>query len=397
MEKIVEIPGPLAKVRSEILRAIEDKNHMVVSAKGISLDEEAELKQAAFKRGLLFLGPSCKTAILGGKGFGIWNSVKRGPIGVVSTSGSALREISCLVSGVGVSHVLHVGAKDLSQKIGAMGTRGAINFLSQDTRTEVIVLAAHSPATGVNKRVLDALKEAGKPGVVCFLGQAREKTSKNVVGASNLEDSANLAISTVGGKCTVKLSHQKISKIVEAEREDFGYGQKYVRGIYSGELLCAEAQLTLSDSIKMVHSNVPIMPRLRLPDPRSSRGHACVDMGTPELSGGVDPATDPKSVCGRILQEARDWEVAVILLEVILGNGAHKNPCKELSQAITTAKRAVEVSAGHLSVVASIIGTDRDPQKLSVQRKLLEKAGVVIAPSNAQAAKLAAAIATGKK
>jgi FdrA protein len=159
-------------------------------------------------------------------------------------------------------------------------------------------------------------------------------------------------------------------------------------------MLCIEAQLILSESIKTIHSNVPLNPSLRLPDPRSSQGHACVDVGAPELSGWKDPVTELEIVSERILREVRDWETAVLLLNVMLGHGAHPNPAKELSKAIIKAKRIVKHSGGHLSVLASIVGTERDPQNFKLQRKLLEEAGTIVLPSNAQMAKLAALITT---
>jgi hypothetical protein len=45
--------------------------------------------------------------------------------------------------------------------------------------------------------------------------------------------------------------------------------------------------------------------------------------------------------------------------------------------------------------VASVCGVDADPQNRTVQVRKLEAAGVMVMPSNSQATRLAARIATG--
>jgi hypothetical protein len=179
--------------------------------------------------------------------------------------------------------------------------------------------------------------------------------------------------------------------IAAEERSKFAYGQRYVRGLFSGGMLCLEAQAVLRERLASVHSNVPLSPRSRLPDPHSSRGHACVDMGDPELSE-AHPAVDLSPRCRRILREAGDLEAAVLLLDVMLGNGAHPDPARELAEAIVRAREKAEETGGYLSTVVSIVGTDLDPQGLPSQRKTLERAGAIIAPSNASASELAAMI-----
>jgi FdrA protein len=76
----------------------------------------------------------------------------------------------------------------------------------------------------------------------------------------------------------------------------------------------------------------------------------------------------------------------------MLGNGAHPDPARELAEAIVRAREKAEETGGYLSTVVSIVGTDLDPQGLPSQRKTLERAGAIIAPSNASASELAAMI-----
>jgi FdrA protein len=92
----------------------------------------------------------------------------------------------------------------------------------------------------------------------------------------------------------------------------------------------------------------------------------------------------------RLFQEARDPETAVILLDVVLGYGAHPDPASELAPAVVKAR---EIASGReIAFVASVTGTEDDPQCRSRQVATLEAAGVVVCESNAAAARLAAQI-----
>ncbi|MFN4133960.1 MAG: FdrA family protein, partial [Candidatus Hadarchaeales archaeon] len=144
-----------------------------------------------------------------------------------------------------------------------------------------------------------------------------------------------------------------------------------------------------------IYSNVPLEARLRLPDVHRSIAHTCVDMGTEDFVRGVPhPMIDFRFRRERIVREARDPETAVILLDVVLGIGANLDPAGELSPAIKEAKDIAAKEGRYLSVVASITGTSGDPQRKDVQKEKLEEVGVVVMPSNAQATRMAALIAS---
>jgi FdrA protein len=71
-----------------------------------------------------------------------------------------------------------------------------------------------------------------------------------------------------------------------------------------------------------------------------------------------------------------------VLLDVVLGHGAHPDPAGELAP-------AVERIAERALVLARVCGTDEDPQDARAQTATLEAAGALVAPSNAAAARLA--------
>lgn len=388
---------PAAREAMETLKA--DK-HVVLLGSDVSLEEEVELKQAAAERELLLLGPGCGTAIIGGRSYGFANAVRQGPVGIVGTLATGIQEISCLVDEVGISHTLGVGAHDLSQKVGGIGTLSALKFLEADEATEVVILVGKAPATSVARRVLDRVGTIKKPVVVCFLGDYATLISKvGTTPAVTFEDAAAKAVALVREEkpkaISFTLPPREVKALAEREHSKFGYGQKYIRGLFSGSGLCTEAMVILQELVGNVYSNVPLRPRLRLPDPRSSKRHACVDFEAEEFARGAPhPIIDLGLRCQRTLKEARDWEVAALLFDIVLGQGAHPDPAGELAKAVEEAKSITYRQGGYLSVVASVVGTSRDPQNLPIQCKKLEKVDIMVMPSNAQATRMAALIAT---
>jgi FdrA protein len=77
--------------------------------------------------------------------------------------------------------------------------------------------------------------------------------------------------------------------------------------------------------------------------------------------------------------------VAVILLDVVLGYGAHPDPAGELAPAIARARKLAEDAGRHLDVVAILSGTDEDPQDFHAQVEQLERAGALVETSNDKA------------
>jgi FdrA protein len=91
----------------------------------------------------------------------------------------------------------------------------------------------------------------------------------------------------------------------------------------------------------------------------------------------------------RLLREAADPSVRVILLDVVIGWGAHADPASELAAAVVQAKKIAAKGKRHLAVIGFICGTDLDPQGFTAQEKKLRDAGMVLAGNSANAAWLA--------
>ncbi|MBI3362039.1 MAG: FdrA family protein, partial [Chloroflexi bacterium] len=167
-------------------------------------------------------------------------------------------------------------------------------------------------------------------------------------------------------------------------------GQRYLRGLFSGGTLCYEAQVIWRGMLKEpVLSNAPLDKAGQLPDSTRSQKHTAVDLGEEEFTvGRPHPMIDNDLRIRRLLQEARDRQVAVILLDVVLGYGAHPDPASELGPAVRQARELARKAGRELIVVASVAGTEEDPQRLSRQVQAMTAAGAIICDSNAAAARL---------
>jgi FdrA protein len=91
----------------------------------------------------------------------------------------------------------------------------------------------------------------------------------------------------------------------------------------------------------------------------------------------------------RLQQEAEDPETAVLLLDVVLGHGAHPDPASELAPAIARARATAQEGGRRLEAIAVLVGTDEDPQDVRRQAAQLEAAGVHVEFSNEAAARRA--------
>jgi len=296
---------------------------------------------------------------------------------------------------VGITQGIGVGGRDLKEAVGGIMMLAGLQSLQDDPATEVIVLVSKPPAAAVAQRVLEQVANSHKPTVVCLLGgevQALAQPQHKM--ACTLEDAARLAaeFSTPG---TRAIPVESIPEDLVAHlRAGSQPKQHYLRALFSGGTLCYEAQVIWKALLREpVFSNAPLPGGPQLPDSTHSQGHAAMDLGEEEFTvGRPHPMIDNDLRIRRLLQEARDPETAVILLDVVIGYGAHPDPAGELAQAVRQARAIAEQAGGSLPVIASVTGAEGDPQRLSAQVQKLEAAGVVVCPSNAAAARLAAQV-----
>jgi FdrA protein len=382
---LISVPGEYAT--AEAMKALRLGLNVMLFSDNVPLADEAALKRDAAQRGLLVMGPDCGTAIVDGIPLGFANAVRRGAVGVVGASGTGTQQVTCLVHrrGAGISHAIGTGGHDLHQDVGGITMLAGLERLARDRDTKAIVLISKPPAPAVAQKVLAAARRAGKPVVINFVGAPTEAASGNLYPVKTLEEAALAAVALAAGKRPPRASVSRL----KLPAMKFKKSQRYVRGLYSGGTFCYEASALLGEALGEVWSNAPVDKKMSIADVWKSRGHTVIDLGDDVFTRGrPHPMIDLRLRNERILEEAADPAVAVILLDVVLGYGSHADPASEMVPAIRKAKKGRT-----LAFVASVCGTDQDPQGLERQESALREAGVLLADSNARAVALAAAIA----
>lgn len=393
---VISVAGRYAA--SEAWEALQNGLHVLLFSDNVSIEDEIALKRYAVAHGLLLMGPGAGTAVLNGVALGFANVLPRGLVGIVSAAGTGLQEVSCLLArqGVGITQGIGTGGRDLKAEIGGLMMLAGVKALQADSETQVILLVSKPPAAAVAEKILAQIGQGEKPAVVCFLGgdPVAIQSVPNALAARTLEQAAHLAACLAAPGLQHNLVDDWSQEIVARQRARLQPCQRYLRALYSGGTLCYEAQVIWQELLaEPVHSNAPLHGINRLPDPTHSIGHSAVDLGEEEFTvGRPHPMIDHDLRIRRILQEAQDPETALIVLDVVLGYGAHPDPAAELGPAVRKARALAAEAGRELIVVASVTGVEEDPQCLSRQVKALEEAGVVVCSSNAAAARLAAAL-----
>jgi FdrA protein len=395
---VISVPGSYAA--REARKALEHGLNVFLFSDNVPVESEISLKEYARERGLIVMGPDCGTAIIGGIGIGFANAVRRGPIGVIGASGTGIQEFTSLVhrADSGISQAIGIGSRDLSDAVGGISFLTALDALDSDSQTEVITILSKPPGELALSNLIPRILKCQKPMVVCFLGLGQESLSADIRHgtARTLDDAAAIAIQMVTGHAPrgFDANSSHLQKLAGREQVSKNPEQRYLRGIFAGGTFCFQAQQILQEAGIVVHSNAPLHGNLKLADPMRSEKHTLVDMGTDDFTvGKPHPMIDSRLRCDRILAEGQDPQVAILLLDFVLGFNASPDPAGELVPAIKEAKGAARKRGGSLSVVASICGTEGDPQNFRLQVRVLEEAGVIVFPSSAQAAQFCVLLA----
>ena len=388
---LISTPGEYAA--AEALKALNLGLNVMLFSNNVSGSEEAMLKRVASDKDLIVMGPDCGTAIINGIPLAFANVVKRGPIGAVGASGTGLQEVTVLIDrlGSGVTQAIGTGGHDLSTEVGGISMLKALKDLSADPATKVITLISKPPAKQIADEILAKARASGKPVVVIFLGaDAKSLTGGNIHGARTLEDAARAAVALAQGR---KPEPATEVVAVPSGLPKLAAGQKYVRGLFSGGTFCFQATMLLQETMP-VHSNTKVGGSLALQDVWKSEGNTLVDLGDDVFTRGrPHPMIDYRLRTERIVHEAEDPEMAVLLLDVVLGFGSNADPAAELVPALTAAREVARKAGRAFVCVGHICGTTGDPQGLARQSAALEAAGMWLADSNAQAVRLARRIA----
>lgn len=357
---LISVPGRYAAGVAR--EALDLQKHVFLYSDNVSLEDEVALKARAGRVQRLLMGPDCGTAIVNGVGLGFANRVRRGAVGLVGASGTGLQAITSAVHnlGGGVSQAIGTGGRDLQRAVGGTTTFQGLDLLARDPQTEVIVLVSKPPDPAVTAALLARAQTIHKPVVVCFIGAAPPaRRLGNLHFAATLYEAAELAVA---------------GPITGPERAPRSDETGYLRGLFSGGTLAYEAMLALQATLFPLYSNVPLHAGQQIQDPLTSRAHTILDMGDDIFTQGrLHPMMDNDLRRRRLRQEASDPEVGAIMLDVVLGEGAHPDPAGELAPTI-----AGLCAERRLPVLVILIGTDEDPQDRHAQKERLVGAGAMV-------------------
>lgn len=379
---LVSVPGRYAAGVAR--QALSLNKHVFLYSDNVTLMDEIDLKGTAVEKGLLVMGPDCGTAIVNGVGLGFANKIRHGSIGLVAGSGTGLQQVTARIHqlGGGITQALGTGGRDLTEPVGAVTAHQGLDLLSRDPQTKVIVLVSKPPSTEVADDLVQASRLVGKPVIVDFIGYATSvRKIDNVHFATSFDETAELAVQMASTETTVKEN-------MDIDRKPYAQGQRFLRGLFSGGTLAYEAMLVLQDYLPVVYSNAPLKKEHQLADSLVSQENTILDLGEDEFTvGRLHPMMDNDLRIRRLEVEADQPDVAVILMDVVLGYGAHPDPAGELSPAIREAREKATKAGRHLEVVAIVTGTDEDPQDMDHQEVQLEAAGAKVFTSNDAAAR----------
>jgi FdrA protein len=376
---LISVPGRFAF--AEAMDALDAGCDVMIFSDNVPVEQEVTLKEIAAQRDLMVMGPDCGTAIIGGIGLGFSHTLSAGPVGLVAASGTGAQQILCLLdyAGAGISAAVGVGGRDLSAAVGGRSARAALAALDADPGTELIIVVSKPPATEVAALIREFAGDLPTPVQFALVGP----------GEPDLTAATEAALRVLG---------LPVPAWPRWSGPDGARPRGELRGLFAGGTLCDEAMVIATARLGPIWSNTPLRPELRVA-PRaaaagaaaSTAGHVMIDFGDDELTvGRAHPMIDLSLRLDRLAAEAADPAVSVILLDVVLGLGAHPDPAAELGPAIAAAR-----AAGGAAVVVSLIGAASDPQEPARQAVVLRTAGAHVFASNAAATRFACDLIDG--
>lgn len=377
---LLSIPGEYGV--DEIENALDQGLNVFSFTDNIPLEEEARLKRKAHEKGVMLMGADCGTGIISSTPLAFTNVVKPGNIGIVGASGTGIQEVTTIIDrlGGGVVHAIGTGGRDLSEEVGAITAKDALLGLEAHDPTDVIVFISKPPAKKVRDEIVELLHSLSKPAVAIFLGEKPDHHEGDVYLAHTLEETARIAVDLAEGKAVQANYSQPLSNTLDVVLP----ADKTVKGLYSGGTLAAEAGMLISDALDLgglIKEEGYIL---------KANGYEVMDLGDDIYTQGKPhPMIDPEVRIDKMRTYANDADTGVILFDCVLGYGAHPDMAEALSPAILEAKATAEKAGRNLHFVATVCGTDQDPQGYDKAIRTLKQCGVFVEESNAKAVRLA--------
>lgn len=377
---LFSIPGIYAA--TEIEKALDRGLHVFSFSDNVSLEDEIRLKKKAHEKGLLLMGPDCGTGIISSIPMAFTNVVNPGNIGIVGASGTGIQEVTTIIErlGGGVVHAIGTGGRDLHEDVGGITMKDAIIGLEHHDPTEVIVVISKPPAKKVRDEVMDLLQAVSKPVVAIFLGENPENHEGSVYLAHTLEETAQIAVDLANGNEVKKQYLEPLANIVTNTLPE----SATVKGLYSGGTLANEAAMLIAETLELGKTDKSEGYIL------NTNGFEVMDLGDDMYTQGKPhPMIDPDVRVNKIKEAVEDESTGIILLDVVLGYGAHPDMANALKPAIEQALETAKKANREFHIIATVVGTKYDPQDYDKSVQVLKDMGVLVEESNARAIRLA--------
>ncbi len=357
---LISIAGEYAAGLAD--QALESGKNVMIFSDNVSVEQEVALKTKARDKGLIVMGPDCGTAMIAGAPLAFANVLPEGKIGIVGASGTGIQELASQIAlaGQGITHAIGLGGRDLSADVGGISALTALDMLATDNQTKVIAFVSKPPAEAVRQRVLSAMKRINKPIVALFLGAKHsENRDGNVYLASTIDEAARLA---------AILAHVQELADTQPLVKD-----KKISGLYTGGTLAAEAAMLLADRL-----GVDVDSKHEHGTMLDAKGHKIIDLGDDFYTQGKPhPMIDPSTRNQEIVNLSKRPDVGVLLLDVVIGYGAQQDPTGSLVDAVNKA-RELRGAENPLAIIATVTGTQQDPQVRSTQIDALVTADITV-------------------
>lgn len=368
---LISIAGEYAAQLAD--QALDDGCNVMMFSDNVSVEQEVALKTKARDKGLIVMGPDCGTANIAGAPLAFANVAPKGMIGIIGASGTGIQELTSQITlaGQGVSHAIGLGGRDLTAEIGGISAISALRMLAADPQSQVLAFVSKPPAEAVRQRVINEMKTLGKPVVALFLGAKNAlKQEDNITFAATLDEAARLAA--------------MLANVQQMAAQQPAVCGGKISGLYAGGTLAAECAMLLADRL-----GVEADSKHQHGSMLNADGHRIIDMGDDFYTQGKPhPMIDPSTRNQEIARLAQQPQIGVLLLDVVIGYGAQEDPADSLA---TEVKRVREQrgTAHPLAVIATVTGTEQDPQQRSKQIATLNEAGIAVMNSLPEAVALA--------
>ncbi len=374
---LISIAGEYAADLTE--SAIEKDLNVMIFSDNMSLQDEIRLKKQAADKGLIVMGPDCGTSMIAGAPLAFANIIPEGNIGVVGASGTGIQELCSQIAlaGQGITHAIGLGGRDLSVDVGGVSAMTALDMLENDENTKVIAFVSKPPAEEVRKKIIERMKSIAKPVVALFLGsQIDQPRDGNVHLINTIDKAARLAAEL----SEVEKNYEAMTPVDNSK----------ILGLYTGGTLAAEIALILAEGM-----NAQIDAKHEKGTMLDVNGHKVIDLGDDFYTvGRPHPMIDPTSRQEEILKLANRPEIGVVLLDVVIGYGAGPAPAESVTSAI---KKLREKRQEPINFIATVTGTNQDPQGRDKEIEILKEAGIAVVNNLPEAAALAFALITPRQ